>query len=327
MNRKSPGVTSVLLAKRARALKRHLPEARDGDARGVHQARVASRRLREAVPVLCKGVKGTKAGKVLARVRRLTSALGSVRELDVTLEIIDELTTREGLPRPALEEVRRRVVAERDVRRAAMLKRLAHVNVSKLDKRLAAMTGKLAEHESDAWRDALGSRLLKRSKALSAAIAQAGRIYAPEHLHNVRIAAKKLRYGMELAVDAGIAGAEAPLRAVKRVQDTLGRLHDLQVLQTHVAAVQAHGATSTLPDAGLEIVSRALEEECRRLHARYVASIPKLAVVLQTTRSVVVPALARGRQRKRALKMTLVDRDGEAGKPVARVAAASGEQR
>ena len=102
------------------------------------------------------------------------------------------------------------------------------------------------------------------------AIAAAGHMYAPEPLHQVRIAAKKLRYALELAEDAGIKSASAPVRAVKRVQDTLGRLHDLQVLQTHVAAVQASRDRS-LPDGGLAIVSRALEDECRHLHARYVA--------------------------------------------------------
>ena len=49
------------------ALKRHLPAAIAGDDIGVHQARVASRRLREAVPVLSTGLKGSKAGKAHAQ--------------------------------------------------------------------------------------------------------------------------------------------------------------------------------------------------------------------------------------------------------------------
>jgi CHAD domain-containing protein len=95
----------VLLTRRASALKRHLAGARDGHHHGVHQARVASRRLREAVPVLTSGVKGTKAKKALGKIRRLTRALGTVRELDVTLQILDELASHETLPRLAIEEV------------------------------------------------------------------------------------------------------------------------------------------------------------------------------------------------------------------------------
>jgi CHAD domain-containing protein len=302
MNRRNSTVASRLLARRAAALKRHLPAALDGDVHGVHQARVASRRLREAVPVLTSGIKGTRAGKARRKIRRLTRALGTVRELDVTIQMLDELVAKDALPRPALEAVRGRVVTERDARRVVLLKRLDHVNLSKLDKRLETVGDALVETRSEAWRDALGARLLKRSKALAAAIAAAGHMYAPEQLHKVRIAAKKLRYAMELAFDAGVKAASAPVRAVKHAQDTLGRLHDLQVLQFHVAAVQAQPVDHSRPDGGLDIVDRALEDECRHLHAGYVAAMPRLTKVLETTRSVVVPHLA---QRARALKMTL----------------------
>ena len=67
MNRPRPRVTTQLLTRRALAFKRHLRAAVEGDGHGVHQARVASRRLREAVPVLATGLKGSKAGKHAAR--------------------------------------------------------------------------------------------------------------------------------------------------------------------------------------------------------------------------------------------------------------------
>jgi CHAD domain-containing protein len=308
MNRRNTRVTARLLARRAAALKRHLPEAHDGDVRGVHQARVASRRLREAVPVLTSGVKGTKANKARGKIRRLTRALGTVRELDVTLQVLDELAAGETLPRVALEEVRAHVVAERDKRRATMLKRLEQVNVDKLDRRLAFVGEALAASDSQEWRNALGSRLMKRQKGMRAAIADAGQMYSPEKLHQVRIASKKLRYAMELAADAGIRSAASPLRVVKRAQDGLGRLHDLQVLQQHVAAVQATPG-GRAPSGGLDVINRALEEECRHLHASYMAMISKLTALTDVVRTVIVPQLAyRARPPLRALKMTLKDR-------------------
>ena len=72
---------------------------------------------------------------------------------------------------------------------------------------------------------------------------------------------------------AGAKSAAGPVRSVKRAQDTLGRLHDLQVLQSHVAAVQASPSDQSLPDGGLDVISRALENDCRHLHAGYVSAI------------------------------------------------------
>ena len=93
-------LTRLLLERPSRALKRHLPAAIEGDGIGVHQARVASRRLREAVPVLAADVKPSKARQSpAARSGKLTRALGTVRELDVTLTVLDELAERGTLPR------------------------------------------------------------------------------------------------------------------------------------------------------------------------------------------------------------------------------------
>ena len=61
MNRSLPLVR--LLDRRSRALKRQLAAAIAGKDAGVHQARVASRRLREALPVLTEGLHHTKAAK------------------------------------------------------------------------------------------------------------------------------------------------------------------------------------------------------------------------------------------------------------------------
>ena len=92
----------------------------------------------------------------------------------------------------------------------------------------------------------------------------AGQIYAPEALHQVRIAAKKLRYALEIADESGAAPCGETLRTIKRVQDALGRLHDLQVLQHHVAAVgAAPRPRRSTPDAGLALLSRLIEDECR----------------------------------------------------------------
>jgi CHAD domain-containing protein len=299
-----------LLERRSRALHRHLPKAIAGDDTGVHQARVASRRLREAIPVLTDGLNGTKRGKADRKIRRLTRALGIVRELDVTLHLLEEMGEKPGVSRPAVVDVRAHVVEARERRRAIMHERLADVNAAKLAKRLESVRLALLEPApGHNWRAALAARIVKRARRLDRAIADAGQIYAPEALHQVRIAAKKLRYAVEIAHESGAAPAAAAVRILKRVQDTLGRLHDLQVLQHHVAAVAAapRPAHRDAPDVGLAALARWIEDECRHLHGRYIAILPALREALETARRPVAVRLTAPRG-SRAPKMELAAR-------------------
>ena len=92
------------------------------------------------------------------------------------------------------------------------------------------------------------------------------------------------------------------VRALKRSQEMLGRLNDLQVLQTHVAAVQAAPIGRSVPHQGLAAIAGRIEEECRRIHGRYVAQADALRELTAAVPSTVVPRLAR---RTRPLKMGL----------------------
>ena len=306
MNRANPHVTIMLLARRASALKRHVKAAAAGDERGIHQARVASRRLRETVPVLASGLADPKIRRARKQIRRVTRALGASRELDVTVALLDELANRAELPRLALEHVRAQVVKQRDARREVMSRGLAKVNLTKLVRRLDSLREALEKAASEPWRRVLTTRIVKRSRRLEQSVREAGQIYDAERLHRVRLAVKKLRYVLELAADTGAAGARPAVRLLKRTQDTLGRLHDLQVLQSHVAAVQSAPSPASVQARDLEDLSSALEAECRHLHARYVAMIPALLEINAGTRGSVVAQLStRGSRAARNLNMTL----------------------
>jgi len=307
-------VTSRLLLRRAHALRRHLPAAVAGEDIGVHQARVATRRLREAVPVLATGLRGSKAGKARKKIRKLTRALGAVRELDVTLHLVEELMQVQHLPRPALEELRRHVIQERDRRREVMLARLETVNTDKLERRLESVAEALDTSTVEGWRQVLSARVRKRAARLGDAVLQAGQMYDPERLHAVRIAAKKLRYGLELAADSEVKPAAPMVRRIKRVQDLLGRLHDLQVLEEHITLVQSSPAASRPGmHERLGRVAGHVEAECRHLHAQYVMMTPAIQDVVEKVGTTVIPEIEHPR-RRRPLKMAL---SGKAGGRVA----------
>jgi CHAD domain-containing protein len=291
----------MLLLRRARELQGQLPAAVAGNDDGVHQARVASRRLREAVPVLAADTKVRK--KAERKIRRLTQALGTVREMDVTVQILDEFARGPGIPRDALEDVRTHVVAERDRRRAAMLDRLRRVNTAKLSRRLEEVSIMIPGATLGEWRGALIAKVRQRARRLRTAIHRAGQVYAAEQLHLVRIATKKLRYALELVADSRLAPVRPMVNTLKRAQDTLGRLHDLQVIEHHVAAVQALPPKRRGADgAGLEVIARMLGEQCRHLHGRYVKQAPALLDLVDRCTEALVPELTRPVKR-RPLKM------------------------
>ena len=247
--------------------------------------------------------------------RRVTEALGGVRELDVTLQLIDEFAERPAAPRTALAEVRAQVIEAREQKRAAMLKRVAHVDSAKLDRRLQAVKTALTEAPAAqlGWRPALSVRIARRARRLAHALDEAGTVYAAQALHDVRIAAKKLRYALEIADETGAAPCVQAVRTLKRVQDLLGRLHDLQMLLHYAAAVgAAPRRRRSTPDVALAQLTRLVEDECRHLHGRYVAMLPAMSEVVEVARRD-VPARLTARRSSRAVKMTLAARRRAAG--------------
>src|SRR6185436_7272823 len=89
------------------------------------------------------------------------------------------------------------------------------------------------------WLWVIDARVARRASELAAAMADAGAVYLAERLHMVRIAVKKLRYALELAVEAAHAKSSPDLKELRRAQSVLGRLHDLHVLINCAREAQA----------------------------------------------------------------------------------------
>lgn len=275
-----------LLHRRVRAFERALPEARDGDAGAVHKARVASRRVREALPVVLADVPSKKVRRLARGFRRVTRALGPVRELDVTLGVLE--TTAAECPEAAasLLVLANDLQVERDERRQEMLGSLEHVDTDRLVSKVAARVGRDAGRPGGATqsvsRAVLAVRVVRRVRKLQQAMTAAGALYAPEPLHAVRVATKKLRYALELAYDLRLLSSRRPLRQLERNQDTLGRLHDLQVLGERLTLAQTLlPASECVGAADLSQVSGALDDKCRQLHGAYVAGRDALMAAVE----------------------------------------------
>jgi CHAD domain-containing protein len=278
---------SELLKKRVEQFMRVLKTMENGDVRALHQARVASRRMRELVPMLqLERRVGRKMGR---RLRKITARLGTVRELDVLLIQIDELHVSGRRGTGGLGRVGVRVSKARDEARKQLFEELPTSEMARVARKLGRVADDLADAErtsskatARSWRWAIEARVAKRAERLSAALVEAGAVYLAERLHAVRIAVKKLRYAIELSTEAAGERSDADLRLLKRGQDLLGRLHDVQTLMDQVRQTQASLAPPSVTVwRELDTVIASLEDDCRRLHARYMRIRDSLAAVAE----------------------------------------------
>ena len=293
-----------LWRKRLNELSAVWPDFVSGRTTGLHKTRVASRRIREALPIVGASAPPAKVKKLSKKMRALTRSLGPIRELDVELGILDDKSKTAGAPERAIEMVRREVASRRQALREELAGNAPVGDVKKLLRKLervgtavrAETKGKKGKRQKAdrafeaQWRGVLATRLMRRAKALGAAIEDAGPLYAPERLHEVRISIKKLRYALEIARDAGVPASAGLVRLLKRHQERLGHLHDLQMLLKHVRETEASpGVGSRVND--LSAYAESLDRACRRLHAGFVEHRSELSTVVKDVRHQVVPAL------------------------------------
>lgn len=270
----------MLIRRRLRRLARMLSAARRGEVEGVHQARVATRRLREVLPL----VEAGSARKTTRAVRKLTRVLGRVRELDVALRMVDEFERGAGVPREGFPVLRRILLDERRRAKDDLVRHLDRSRLARLERKVLARVRRRDAGDPGTPDDqaAAARRAVRRAARLRGAIDAAGGLYLPDRLHEVRIAVKKLRYALEILRDLTAAGrrqhaqgvrmaANRDVQTLKRAQELLGRMHDLEVLMARIRGVQGSAEASDLRvSASLDRLVRRLETECRRLHGRYV---------------------------------------------------------
>jgi|GEM_PF-284478 len=220
-------------------------DAREGeDPEGVHDVRVAVRRLRSALALL-EGAPGFDPD-VLRRwrrqLKRLAAALGAVRDLDVQLGRLSLYLASHPEFVSGLEPVRSRMLREREKARDAML---AALDANKTRETLRALqdfaTGEAHRGEDGeaalvrhfaggaVWRryeDALRYERLLPTEA------------APT-LHELRIACKRLRYALEMFTRAFGPGAEPLIATLVATQDCLGAHQDCAVARGYLEETTA----------------------------------------------------------------------------------------
>lgn len=259
----------AVLAPRVTALVTLLPAAVTGAPAAVHQARVASRRLREVLPAFAAGRHLRRARKA---VRRVTRALGPVRELDVALGHFDAAVVAHPVRSAAQAAMRRSLRVARAAALHEVRATLTAASLETLQDRLDALRDVTTRVAPEAVAQAVASRLDRAARRLRTALDRLTLVYDPVRLHDVRVAVKRLRYALEASgALRGSRQVPARLRQLRQIQDLLGRAHDLHVLAGLLGREQERVVGRSRAAArDLGALASALDVECRALHAAFV---------------------------------------------------------
>lgn len=207
------------------------------DVEGVHQMRVALRRLRSAFSLFRKIVGRKSSTALLVELGWLAGTLGRARDLDVFVTqtlpaIISAFENNSGL------------LKLRDIALAEQAEAYTEVRATLLSQRYQCLLLTLAAWlENERWRAC--AKNTKNYQVLDIATASLGKrhkkmrrlgerlSYAhPEQRHATRIAAKKLRYAAEFFANLyPHAKSDAFIRNLSRLQDRLGTLNDISITE------------------------------------------------------------------------------------------------
>jgi CHAD domain-containing protein len=210
------------------------------DADAVHDLRVATRRLQEALSVLGVLDGDAPVDRWRRSLRRVRRALGTWRNLDVVLEDVKgrRRRTRSPLRRGAWAAFRAELERMRvdEIHRAR--KRIRREDLASLCEDaslwLSDMEGKA---DLPPVRPALGQRLARIWQRWQDAVVHATRTASVANVHAMRIATKRLRYHCEIAAAVSEASAKDVQSWTRDLQEALGDWHDQQVLHELVARV------------------------------------------------------------------------------------------
>ncbi|WP_136514603.1 CHAD domain-containing protein [Geomonas edaphica] len=217
------------------------------DAEDVHDLRVASRRLREGLALFAPILPRGRLRRLSHRVRGLTRLLGELRNADEAALFFTELESQAPTEaRPEARRLREELIAEGGRIRLQLEKDLRRFDAALLRKDFKfGPPNPFKRRQADPFHPfppfaaaAFAERGTQAEALLPAALE--GKDAAAQH--RLRIAVKKLRYRLEIVAPLLSDQGEEARRTLKRYQDLLGELHDIDVFAGLVRERVADGA-------------------------------------------------------------------------------------
>jgi CHAD domain-containing protein len=242
----------------------------DPPPHAVHQARVATRRLRSDLQTFRAFLDPVWLRHTTAELKWLGNRLGQVRDADVLAQRVDSAGT---------EELRRRLAAQRRGFSAELAEAIngdrymhllewlhagSHNPPLYVDPRTRRKSGRTPGADDPA-RDVLPAVVRRPWKRVRRRVRQAGRKPSDAQLHRIRIASKQLRYAAEAADPVIGKAARRTARRAKDLQTLLGDHHDAVAAERWLQGVALDGTGSAGFAAGqLACAAQAQQRQLRR---------------------------------------------------------------
>ena len=246
-----------------RAFARQEQPARAGDVEGVHELRVATRRLRAALRFFAPVLPAKFVENMRHEVKWLASAIGAVRDLDVLGQLVTARAPRlDPDVRSALGPLAVYIHDRRAAAHDALVAALDSARCRRLLDRLSSFTESMPPRRTQETLGAVAPSLLR---PLLRAVLSTGRSIGddtkPEALHRLRVRGKRLRYALETLRGLGGKHVGKMLRRLTVLQDVIGEHRDAF---TAMSRLRAYAETAEVPPATILAVGALIEGFSRR---------------------------------------------------------------
>lgn len=201
---------------------------------GVHQMRVAIRRLRSALRDFSPLLKSQLLGEVKKELKQLADVLGSARDQDVAIAAVEKLhkNAKNETVKISLEKKIEKQRRRREKTQSTLAEILKESSLKNLHKDFDKAIDEAVRHGEKTPLTAKEAGCEVISKEVREFCDLSPSLYDPfnrEKLHELRIAAKRLRYAIELFTVCWGEKIVPFAREITDMQTYLGELHDRDI--------------------------------------------------------------------------------------------------
>jgi len=228
----------------------------------IHDLRVASRRIRTCLAIFYSFLPKKKVEFWQKEIKSITLLFGQVRDLDVQIDLLDQITDHvaDKSVQPGLKRVRLRLNQKREKKQEniltfchSILESTSLIEMKTWVESVLATNDQINEYSQDLFQLGYENIQTRLDNFLFYEVF----LFDPtriNELHQMRIAAKRLRYSIEIFSEVYDGKLDSALDFSRKSQQYLGNIHDC--------------------DVWIAFLPKFLEDESARIHAFYGYSRP-----------------------------------------------------